>query len=204
MTPTARSLTYLRRLGYLPAVVESWVPHANLRRDLFGFADVLAVHPRDKLFLLVQVTTAGHLAGRLAKAKRRPELAAWLRAGGRFEVHGWEHRAGRWQVRRVEVHGPALADVVLCVPRPRPSLPHAGCSLMRAATDRPSSPHAPRTHATTRASRPARRRGAFSAAPIAMRNSPSNPLKAPAQSRPWMPASVSAHRTASYSVTPSA
>jgi hypothetical protein len=119
MTPTGRSLDLLRREGYLPAVVERWIPGAGVRSDLWHFADILAVHPRDRLFLLVQVTTAGHLAHRLAKAKRRPELAAWLRAGGRFEVHGWARRGDRWQVRRVEVHGPALADVVLCAPRPR-------------------------------------------------------------------------------------
>ena len=72
LTPTARTLVYLRRQGYLTAVVESWIPHANLRRDLWGFGDVLAVHPRDRLFLLVQVTTTAHVAHRLAKAKSRP------------------------------------------------------------------------------------------------------------------------------------
>jgi hypothetical protein len=92
-SPTGRTLIYLRRAGFLVAVVESWIPHAHLRRDLFGFADVLAVHPRDRLFLLVQTTSIAHLAGRLKKAKRRPELAAWLRAGGLFEVHGWAQRA---------------------------------------------------------------------------------------------------------------
>jgi hypothetical protein len=116
LSPTGRSLSFLRHAGFLAAVVESWVPHANLRRDLFGFADVLAFHPRDRLFLLVQVTTAAHLAHRLAKAKRRPELVAWLRAGGRFEVHGWVQRGGRWEFRRVEVRGEDLADVVLCAP----------------------------------------------------------------------------------------
>jgi hypothetical protein len=59
------------------------------------------------------------VSNRLAKAKGRPELAAWLRAGGRFEVHGWRLRAGRWVIRRVEVRGEDLADVVLCAPRPR-------------------------------------------------------------------------------------
>jgi hypothetical protein len=112
-------LALLRRAGYLAAVVESWIPRANVRRDLFGFADVLAVHPRDRLFLLVQVTTAGHLAHRLAKAKIRPELAVWLRAGGGFEVHGWVQRGGRWRLRRVEVRGQDLADVLLSAPRPR-------------------------------------------------------------------------------------
>jgi hypothetical protein len=119
MSPTARSLQYLRKLGYLPAVVERWVPKADVRVDLWHFADVLAVHPRDRLFLLVQVTTAAHVSHRLAKAKRRPELAAWLRAGGRFEVHGWRQAGGRWELRRVEVTGADLAEVVLAAPRPR-------------------------------------------------------------------------------------
>jgi hypothetical protein len=99
VTPTGRSLVYLRRLGFTAAVVERWLPRVQLRQDLFGVADVLAFHPRDRLFLLVQVTTAGHVAHRLAKAKGRPELAAWLRAGGRVEIHGWQQRAGRWPRR---------------------------------------------------------------------------------------------------------
>jgi hypothetical protein len=119
MTPTGRTLSYLRRAGYLAAVVEKWIPHINKRRDLFGFADVLAVHPRDRLFLLVQATTADHVAHRLAKAKRRPELAIWLRAGGKFEVHGWVKRDGRWERRQIEVRGEDLADVVLAAPRRR-------------------------------------------------------------------------------------
>jgi hypothetical protein len=119
MTPTARTLNLLRREAFLVAVVESRVPHVGVRRDLWHFADVLAVHPRDGLFLLVQVTTAAHVAHRLAKAKSRPELAVWLRAGGRFEVHGWWDRGGRWAVRGVEVKGEDLADVVLAAPRPR-------------------------------------------------------------------------------------
>lgn len=80
----------LRAEGYLAAVVERWIPHADLRADLFGFADVLAVHPRDRLFLLVQTTTTDNLASRVAKVQRRPETALWLRAGGRVELHGWD------------------------------------------------------------------------------------------------------------------
>jgi hypothetical protein len=109
MTPTTRTLAYLRQLGYLPTVVESWIPYANLRRALWGFADVLAVHPGDWLILLVQVTTVDHVAGRLAKARGKPKLAVWLRAGGVFELHGWTRRAGKWQVKRVAVQVEDLA-----------------------------------------------------------------------------------------------
>lgn len=113
MTTVSRSLDYLRRLGFLAAVVESWIPHLNRRRDLFGFADVLAIHPRDRLFVLVQVTTAGHVADRLAKARGKAELALWLRAGGLFEVHGWTLHNGRWQVKRVGVKPEDLEPVPL-------------------------------------------------------------------------------------------
>jgi hypothetical protein len=97
-------------------VVERWLPHAHVRRDLFGFADVLAVHPRDRLFLLVQATTVDHVAGRLTKAKARPELAAWLRAGGAFEVQGWTRKEKRWHCKRVAVRAEDLAAVVLAAP----------------------------------------------------------------------------------------
>jgi hypothetical protein len=118
VTPTARSLAYLRQRGYLAAVVEHWLPRLKIRRDLFGFGDLLAVHPRDRLIVLVQVTTADHIAHRLAKARARPELAAWLKAGGRFEVHGWAKRGGKWAVRIVNVAGEDLEPVDL-TPRPR-------------------------------------------------------------------------------------
>jgi hypothetical protein len=87
----------LRSLGFAVEVVERWLPHAAVRRDCFGWADLLACHARDGIIALVQVTTAGHLAARIDKAKQRPELLAWLKAGGRAWFHGWEERAGRWK-----------------------------------------------------------------------------------------------------------
>lgn len=118
MTPTARTLNLLRRSGYIAAVVERWLPRVERRQDLFGFADVLAVHPQDRAFLLVQATSASNVASRLTKAKSKPELRDWLRAGGTFEVWGWFQRDGHWQVRRVAVQTDGLTTVEL-TPRPR-------------------------------------------------------------------------------------
>jgi hypothetical protein len=134
MTPTARTLAYLRRLGYLAAAVERWIPGANVRADLWHFADVLAVHPRDRLFLLVQATTTDHAAHRLGKAKARPELLAWLKAGGAFEVHGWTRRSGRWHVKRVAVVTADLTGIVLCAP------PRRGRQRQRILFDGPAVP----------------------------------------------------------------
>src|SRR5262249_6486275 len=122
MTPTARTLNLLRDAGFQAAIVEKWAPYASVRMDLWGFGDVLAVHPRDGLFLIVQVTTIDHVSHRLAKAKTSPDLLGWLKAGGTFEVHGWVKRGRRWDVKRVAVQAEDLSAVVLEAPwhrRPR-------------------------------------------------------------------------------------
>ncbi len=118
MTPTGRTLTLLRAEGYVCCVAEAWLPHVHRRRDLFGFADVAAVHPRLSGPLLVQTTTAAHLSTRRKKVCESAAARLWLRAGGRIQLHGWERRAGRWRCRRLELHGEDLAAVDL-TPRPK-------------------------------------------------------------------------------------
>ena len=122
MSPTALSLRLLRREGWQPAVVERWLPRINLRQDLWHFADVLACHPRERRFLVVQVSSLGNLAGRLAKVRGRPEAATWLAAGGAIEVHGWALRNGRWHCKRVGIRPEDLAAVVITAP-PRQRAP---------------------------------------------------------------------------------
>lgn len=117
-SPTSRTLQRLRQLGYVADVVERFVAAAQKRRDWCGFADILAAHPDLGQVLLVQATTGSHVAARLAKAQARPEMAAWLRAGGKFEVWGWQQRNGAWSLRRVEVQpGGAAVDLT---PKKRP------------------------------------------------------------------------------------
>jgi hypothetical protein len=115
-SPTALTLGALRRAGYTAAVVERFIAQANVRRDLFGFADVIACHPTERSIVLVQTTTAANLANRLAKAKGRTELRDWLSAGGRFVLHGWRRAGKHWAVRTIEVRGEVLAAVVLTAP----------------------------------------------------------------------------------------
>jgi hypothetical protein len=86
---------------------------------LLRIGDVLAIHPRDRIIMLVQATSHAHIGDRLTRCQGRPELAVWLKAGGQFEVHGWEHRSGRWEVKRVTVSAADLQPVVLTPPRPR-------------------------------------------------------------------------------------
>src|SRR5262249_17726219 len=119
MSPTARSLLHLRRLGFLAAPVEVYLHQIRRRRDLFGIGDVLAVHPRDKLVLLVQCTSRAHVSDRLTRIRQRPELAELLTAGLAVGVWGWDLGGGKWDVHRVAVEADTLATVPLTPPRRR-------------------------------------------------------------------------------------
>jgi len=62
--------------------VERWIPHANRRRDLFGFGDVLAIDRREPGFLLVQCTSLAHVVDRLWEAvQAEKSLPAVLHGG---------------------------------------------------------------------------------------------------------------------------
>lgn len=94
-TPTQRSLKMLRDAGYTVAVVERWNPHAKIRQDLFGFADLLAISTDE--ILLVQTTTAANMAARRAKILAAPCFILWIEAGGEVVLHGWRKNKNRWE-----------------------------------------------------------------------------------------------------------
>src|ERR1700744_2508647 len=90
-TPTKRSLKLLRNEGYEVAIVERWNAFAKIRQDLFGFADLLCLHPRHGI-LAVQTTSWPNVKKRLDKIKAEPRASMFLAAGGRIIVHGWKGR----------------------------------------------------------------------------------------------------------------
>lgn len=87
MTPTARTLAWLRKEGYTAAVVEKWNCHTRIRQDLFGFADVLAF--RQGEWLLVQATSGSNTSSRVAKITANDTAKVWIDSGGRILVVGW-------------------------------------------------------------------------------------------------------------------
>lgn len=87
MSPTQRSLKYLRELGYRAAVTEKWNPHARVRQDLFGIVDILAV--KDGETLGVQCTSDSNVSSRVNKIAEHENTEALREAGWRLEVHGW-------------------------------------------------------------------------------------------------------------------
>lgn len=131
MTPTARSLERLRKMGWPAEVVEHRLSIPGMRhvtRDLFGFGDILAIG--SGFNLLIQTTTGSNLAARVTKAQTiclcgklpdehvtakvrcreyRVALAVWLSVPhNRAEGWGWALRGARgqrkvWTLRRVEL-----------------------------------------------------------------------------------------------------
>lgn len=119
-SPTQRSLELLRREGFIAAVVEKWNSFAGppdkrcvacgknaigVRQDLFGFADIIAVHPVSKLTVAVQTTSGSNLAARRTKLRASGEALVCMAAGWKIEVHGWSKRAsGRYEVNREKLN----------------------------------------------------------------------------------------------------
>jgi hypothetical protein len=97
-----RSLKLLREEGWTVEIVEHWNPFAKRRIDLFGAADLIAIREGCR-HLLVQVTTASHVADRIAKILSLPAMDLWLKTDGEIEVHGWRAPTKtnrRWSLRR--------------------------------------------------------------------------------------------------------
>jgi hypothetical protein len=105
VSPTQRSLKRLRETGWLAYVVEHWNHFAGIRQDLFGFIDIVALNTDEAVHgcLLGVQTTAASGADRRKKIDDDERLTTalrhWLRAGCRFEIHGWCERVAEEKQR---------------------------------------------------------------------------------------------------------
>jgi len=102
-SPTVRSLTKLRKDGYVAEVVEKFNSFTKTRKDLWGIIDILAIR-RDEV-LGVQTTSADHIAHRVKKIADSEHIGAIREAGIRVVVHGWRKnpKTKRWEVREVDL-----------------------------------------------------------------------------------------------------
>lgn len=100
-SPTQLTLEKLRGEGYLCEVVERWVPGANIRKDLFGFIDILAIREGD--VLAVQATSKSNVSARVNKIAEHENIAEVRKLGWQIEVWGWHKVNNRWQVAVTDV-----------------------------------------------------------------------------------------------------
>lgn len=87
MSPTERTLKYLRDRGYYPEITEHWNPFSRTRKDLWGFVDVLALSQFE--ISAVQCTSASNVSARVRKIAESPVLPMLRTLGVRIYVHGW-------------------------------------------------------------------------------------------------------------------
>jgi hypothetical protein len=101
LSPTQLTLKRLRDDGWTAEVVERWIPGANIRKDLFGIVDVVALKGEDTL--AVQATSSSNVSARVRKIADSEHIAAIREAGWMVHVYGWQKKGGRWTVRIVDV-----------------------------------------------------------------------------------------------------
>lgn len=104
MSPTARTLDYLRKQGYIVDTCERWIPRTKIRKDLFGCIDVMAVGV-GKAILAIQTTDGSNHSHRVAKIQAL-EYFPVLYHYFQIEVWSWAKRGEhkRWTLRRERVH----------------------------------------------------------------------------------------------------
>lgn len=95
MTPTQRSLAYLRKGGWTVCVVEKWIAQIRQRKDAFGFGDLLACRIGTPGATLVQTTSVSNASARVKKIRQTAEAGIWIASGNQIVVHAWGKRGAR-------------------------------------------------------------------------------------------------------------
>lgn len=134
-SPTARSLTELKRRGWTAGVVERHSPFPKpqgTKHDLFGVIDLVAIAPIlpgqpatwPKVLVGIQATSATNHSHRRDKIIAEPRMVEWLQTGAQLELWSWSQRvrgkAKRWTLRveRFEVRDGRLVGIEDGAPAP--------------------------------------------------------------------------------------
>ena len=100
-SPTQLTLKLLREEGWTVEVVERWVPGANIRKDLFGFIDLVAL--KGDMTLGVQATSYSNMNARIKKIESAELLFQVRRASWHLWVIGWRKQNNRWTHKVVDL-----------------------------------------------------------------------------------------------------
>jgi len=87
---SSKSLNYLRRRGWIAESVEKWNPFGYNSKDLFGFADLLAVNKHE--FVFVQVTAGYNGSARIKKILANKDAVKFMTWGHKIYVHEWKKK----------------------------------------------------------------------------------------------------------------
>lgn len=87
---TSKTLELLRDQGWMCEKVEQWIPGANIRRDLFGIIDIIAIDRGQVLG--IQSTSWDARKPHLEKIyrERLEQTKAWLDSGAHLWLITWQ------------------------------------------------------------------------------------------------------------------
>lgn len=129
VSKTALTIRELRARGFFAQNVEKRIPKSFITKDLFGWLDLVAVHPDHRGVLGVQVTTDTNRNKHYQKLRDpsvNAPLTAWLKAGNSIVMWSWAKKKernkdgswakrGRWRFRELPV---VLEDLELAATLP--------------------------------------------------------------------------------------
>jgi len=113
ISPTSRTLEYIRGRGWIADKVEQWNPYAGKfgkRKDCFGWMDILAMGEGS----VIGIQSCGsafsaHNHKLMDDPDVAPKVRKWLECGGRALLIGWRKvklrrgaKAMRWEPRLKE------------------------------------------------------------------------------------------------------
>ena len=112
----ARTMAWLRKKGYTVAKVERWNPFAHIRQDLFGFIDLIGIHPDHAGVLGVQTTHENffkdHKNKLFTDEKVAPKIRIWLQGNNRVWMFSW-NKYWKEDGSHRKVWAPIVQDVKL-------------------------------------------------------------------------------------------
>ena len=114
LSPTQRTLRWLRQQGMIAGIVERWNQYAGshgIRQDLFGFIDIIAL---DAGSILAIQSCGSSFAAHDKKILTNEVAPEWLKSGGRIQLIGWrkvkKKRGGKLMVWKPRIKEYKLLD----------------------------------------------------------------------------------------------
>jgi len=87
-SPSALTAELLKEQGWLVWTVERWIPGANIRVDLFGILDQIAI--RDGQVMGLQPTSWENVSARVRKIADSEHIGEVRKLGWTLMVYGWK------------------------------------------------------------------------------------------------------------------
>ena len=119
-SPEAETIKALQAVGMVAEKTTWMIPYKFIKKDLFGFSDVIAFDPKEGGTLLIQATTLHNLSARCDKVRASDKARQWLGSPHReIQVWGWrEDDCGDLFASTIRIvvdgiEGQALAEEVL-------------------------------------------------------------------------------------------